>query len=103
MHLNSNMITIYGFPNCATVKKSPQLACRAGDWLRFSRPQEARCTGRFIARLDRGAGFGKAAEPKGNSWRKLDAASQAGAIDAACASALMLAQPSVIKRPVVQW
>ena len=40
---------------------------------------------------------------KGTTWRKLDAAAQAGVTDAASARALMLAQPSVIKRPVVEW
>jgi arsenate reductase len=40
---------------------------------------------------------------KGKTWRKLDATAQASVADAASARALMLAQPSVIKRPVVDW
>jgi arsenate reductase-like glutaredoxin family protein len=40
---------------------------------------------------------------QGTSWRQLDAAVQAGVVDAASAMALMQAQPSVIKRPVVAW
>jgi arsenate reductase-like glutaredoxin family protein len=40
---------------------------------------------------------------QGTTWRKLSPEQQAGAADAAGASALMLAQPSVIKRPVVEW
>ena len=40
---------------------------------------------------------------KGTTWRKLDDAQRDAVHDAASARALMLAQPSVIKRPVVQW
>jgi arsenate reductase-like glutaredoxin family protein len=38
---------------------------------------------------------------KGTTWRKLDASTQACVNDAASAQALMLAHPSIIKRPVV--
>ena len=40
---------------------------------------------------------------KGTTWRRLDEAQRDAVHDAAAARALMLAQPSVIKRPVVQW
>jgi arsenate reductase-like glutaredoxin family protein len=40
---------------------------------------------------------------KGTTWRKLDPVLQNSVTDAASAQALMLAQPSVIKRPVVAW
>lgn len=40
---------------------------------------------------------------RGTTWRTLDAATRSGVIDAAGASALMHAHPSVIKRPVVDW
>jgi arsenate reductase-like glutaredoxin family protein len=40
---------------------------------------------------------------KGTTWRKLDDRVQAAVLDDASAIALMLAQPSVIKRPVVVW
>ncbi|MEO7641445.1 MAG: ArsC/Spx/MgsR family protein, partial [Ramlibacter sp.] len=40
---------------------------------------------------------------KGTTWRRLDAATQAGVQDVASAKTLMLAEPSVIRRPVVDW
>ena len=40
---------------------------------------------------------------KGTTWRKLDATTQSAVQDAASASALIVAQPSVVKRPVVVW
>jgi arsenate reductase-like glutaredoxin family protein len=49
------------------------------------------------------AGWEKLLNRQGTTWRKLDPATQAQAQDAGGARALMLAQPSVIKRPVVEW
>ncbi|MCY1554005.1 Protein YffB [compost metagenome] len=40
---------------------------------------------------------------KGTAWRQLDEAVRAGVTNAASARAVALANPSVIKRPVVQW
>jgi arsenate reductase-like glutaredoxin family protein len=40
---------------------------------------------------------------KGTTWRKLDAKRQAAVKDAASARTLMLAESSVIRRPVVEW
>ena len=40
---------------------------------------------------------------KGTTWRALDDAAKAGVTDTASARALVLAHPSLIKRPVVQW
>ncbi|OYU42765.1 MAG: hypothetical protein CFE44_22170 [Burkholderiales bacterium PBB4] len=40
---------------------------------------------------------------KGTSWRLLDYATKSGVADAASAKAVALLQPSVIKRPVVEW
>jgi len=45
-------------------------------------------------------GWEKLVNRKGTSWRKLDAATQSAVVDASSASALMLAQPSVIS---VRW
>ena len=57
-------------------------------------------------RLDawlKAAGWEALLNRKGTTWRKLDAAVQARVTDAKSARALMLEQPSVIKRPVVEW
>ncbi|NCQ36195.1 arsenate reductase, partial [bacterium] len=40
---------------------------------------------------------------KGTTWCKLDEVTRLTVVDAASAAALMLAQPSVIKRPVGVW
>ena len=97
------MIKLYGIPNCDTVK-------RARAWLaEHGRPHEFHDFKKQGVPPERLAAWVQALgrEPllnrKGTTWRKLDAASQAAAADAPSAQALMLAQPSVIKRPVVEW
>ncbi|HZF79976.1 MAG TPA: ArsC/Spx/MgsR family protein, partial [Rubrivivax sp.] len=40
---------------------------------------------------------------KGTTWRKLSDAQRDGVVDAATARRLMLAEPSIVKRPVVEW
>ena len=56
-----------------------------------------------IARTLAAAGWEKLLNRQGTTWRKLDAAVQASVVDARTAAAVMVAAPSVIKRPVVMW
>jgi len=96
-------ITLYGIPNCDTVKK-------ARTWLADQQVEftfhDFKKQGVPEARLDHwlaSAGWEKLLNRQGTTWRKLDAATQATVTDARSARTLMLAQASVIKRPVVEW
>ena len=96
-------ITLYGIPNCDTVKKARAwLAAQGADYVFHDFKKQ----GVPPERLDRwiAAPNGrKLLNRQGTTWRKLDAAVQESAADVAGARALMLSQPSVIKRPVVEW
>jgi len=94
---------VYGITNCDTVK-------RARAWLDERRTaytfHDFKKAGVPEPQLDawlESAGWETLLNRKGTTWRKLDAAAQAHVTDAASARALMLTQPSVIKRPVVEW
>ncbi|APW37356.1 ArsC family reductase [Rhodoferax koreense] len=97
------MTILYGIPNCDTVKKArtwldtQHIAYQFHDFKKSGVPAEA--LDAWIAAV----GWEKLVNRKGTTWRKLDAATQAAVVDAASAKALMLAQPSVVKRPVVDW
>jgi arsenate reductase (glutaredoxin) len=96
-------ITLYGIPNCDTVRKSR--AWLAGQGLEHAF-HDFKKQGVPADRLDRwmeAAGWEKLLNRQGTTWRKLDPSVQAQAGDPDGARALMLAQPSVIKRPVVEW
>ena len=94
---------VYGIPNCDSVKKARVWLSEQGlehDFHDFKK------LGVPPARLQdwlRACGWEVVLNRKGTTWRKLDPATQAAAVDAPSAQALMLAQASVIKRPVIEW
>jgi Spx/MgsR family transcriptional regulator len=93
--------TMYGIPNCDTVKKARAfLAGRSvevvfHDYKRQGVPDAE--LDRWLARV----GWERLLNRRGPTWRKLDPALQATVHDAASAKAVMLAHSSVIKRPVL--
>ena len=97
------MIIVYGIPNCDTVKKARAWLTEQGlaytfhDFKKQGVP-ESRLPGWVSA-----VGWDKLINRQGTTWRKLDAASQASAGTPQGAQALVLANPSIIKRPVVEW
>ena len=97
------VITLYGIPNCDTVKKARAWLQQAGCHVRFVDFKKA---GVPEDRLDAwlaSVGRERLLNRQGTTWRKLGDAPRAAVVDAASARAVMLANPSVIKRPVVEW
>ena len=92
---------LFGIPNCDTVKK-------ARTWLDAHGVEHVFHDFKKMG-LDRATLEGWLAQVqwdvlvnrKGTTWRKLDDERKAAVTDAASALALMLEQPSVIKRPVL--
>lgn len=96
-------ITLYGIPNCDTVK-------RARAWL------EARDVGYTFHdfkkqgvppdALDRwvsATGWETLVNRKGTTWRQLDPAVRESVVDASSAQRALREHPSLVKRPVVEW
>ena len=94
-------ITLYGIPNCDTVKKARAFLTEQGVAHAF---HDFKKQGVPVPHLDQWlgeVGWEKLVNRKGTTWRKFDPATQEAVKDAASAKALMLAQPSMIKRPVL--
>lgn len=95
--------TVYGIANCDTVRKARAWLQAQGMpyvWHDFKKQGvPAVLLAQWLQQLGRDALINR----KGTTWRQLDAAVQAGVTDDASAAALMLAHPSVIKRPLVDW
>lgn len=97
------MVTLFGIPNCDTVKKARAWLTDHGVAHTF---HDFKKQGVPEAELDRwlaAVGWEKVVNRQGTTWRKLDAAVQASVVDAASARPVLLAQPSLVKRPVVAW
>ena len=94
-------VTVFGIPNCDTVKKARVWLDAAGVAYAFHDYKKA---GVDAATLDRWAdvvGWEPLLNRAGTTFRKLGDADKAD-IDRAKAIALMTANPSMIKRPVVE-
>lgn len=97
------MTTLYGIPNCDTVKKARTWLSEHGVAHAF---HDFKKQGVPEAALDRwlaSAGHERLVNRKGTTWRGLDEATRTAVVDNASARALLLQHASVIKRPVVEW
>jgi arsenate reductase (glutaredoxin) len=96
------MIILYGIPNCDTVKKARKWLDGAGVAHRF---HDVRKDGLDAKRLDgwiAALGWEALLNKSGTTFRRLPDDAKAN-LDAAKAGALMLAEPAMIKRPVVEY
>jgi arsenate reductase (glutaredoxin) len=99
--MSKTTITVYGIPNCDSVKKARVWLTDHGvdyvfhDFKKQGVPPEA------VDHWLKHVSWDVLVNRKGTTWRKLDPAVQASVVDNASARALMLEHASVIKRPVV--
>ena len=97
------MITLYGIPNCDTVKKARTWLTEHGVDYQFHDFKKQGVPEDHLDAWLRNVGWETLVNRKGTMWRKLDDAVKATVVDAASARAVVLVQPSVVKRPVVVW
>lgn len=96
------MYTVYGIPNCNTVKK-------ALDWLKehqvayeFHDYKKKGITAEKLQSWAAQTGWEALVNKKGTTWRQLDAAAQASVTSEKAAVTLMQEKNSVIKRPLIE-
>jgi Spx/MgsR family transcriptional regulator len=94
---------LYGIANCDTVKRARAWLTAQGcdhdfhDFKRAGLPEAL--LDDWIAAL----GVQPLVNRRGTTWRRLDDAQRTAADDPSQARALLLAQTSLVKRPVVRW
>ncbi len=101
--MQKTTLTVYGIPNCDSVKKARLWLTEQGLDYTF---HDFKKQGVPESELDtwlNACGWEVVLNRKGTTWRKLDETTQAGVTTTATAKALMRVQPSVIKRPVIVW
>ena len=96
-------VTVYGIPACSTVKKARMWLDAQGVAYQFHDFKKAGVPASQLPAWMAAASWQKLVNRQGTTWRKLDAAAQAGVCDATSASALLQTHTSAIKRPVVEW
>ena len=95
-------ITLYGIKNCDTIKKARAWLDGSAIAYVFHDYKTAGIDPARLARWIETLGWEALLNRAGTTFRKLPDADKQG-IDAHKAAALMLAQPSMIKRPVVEY
>ena len=95
------MITLYGIPNCDTVKKARSWLDANGHDYKFHDFKKAGLDQPTVANWLKQASWETLVNKKGTTWRGLPDANKASVVDATSATQLMLENTSVIKRPVL--
>ncbi len=95
-------VMLYGIPNCDTVKKARAWLHAHGVAHGFHDYKKHGADPARLAGWVEAAGWEKLLNRAGTTFRKLPEADREG-IDAGRAVALMVAHPSCIKRPVVEY
>jgi len=93
--------TIYGIRNCDTMKKAQTWLAEHGIGVTFHDYKREGVTAEHLERWIAAKGWEAVLNRAGTTFRKLPEADRAD-IDAPKAAALMLANPSMIKRPVLE-
>jgi arsenate reductase (glutaredoxin) len=95
-------VTLYGIPNCDTVKKARVWLDGAGIAYAFHDYKKAGADAAKLKGWCTAKGWEVILNRAGTTFKKLPDADKTG-LDEAKAIALMLEQPSMIKRPVVEY
>ncbi len=95
------MVTIYGIRNCDTMKKTFAWLDAHGIDYRFHDYKKEGIARTQLTAWCQQAGWRALVNTRGTTWRKLSAEQQAVATQTG-AIALMMEQPSLIKRPVLE-
>ena len=93
---------VYGIRNCDTVKKARKFLEEAGVDYTFHDYKKEGVDADKLAAFVGEFGWDTVLNRKGTTWRKLDDEVKESVTDAASAIALMIENPSMIKRPIVE-
>lgn len=96
-------VTVYGIPNCDTVKKARTWLEARGIAYAFHDYKKQGADPERIAGWIVAEGLGVIVNKAGTTYRKLAPDDQAALADPVTAPGVLAAHPSVIKRPVVEY
>ncbi len=94
-------ITLYGIPNCDSVKKARTLLAERNIAYTFHDYKKQGVPEAALRAWVKAKGWEVVLNRKGTTWHLLDETTKAKVIDAESAIAVMLVNASAIKRPVV--
>lgn len=96
------MVTLYGIKNCDTVKKARRWLTEQNVAHRFHDFRVDGLDEQRLAAWVRQLGWETVLNGRGTTWHALSDAQRAQVVDEGSAISAMLAQPALIKRPVLE-
>lgn len=99
---NELTMKVYGIPNCNTVKKARTWLEEHGQTYDFHDYKKLGVPEALMKKLLKAYGHETLINRKGPTWRNLPEDVKASVINAATALPVMVANPSCIKRPIVE-
>ncbi|MCP2230019.1 ArsC family reductase [Erwinia aphidicola] len=94
-------MTMYGIKNCDTIKKARKYLEAHGVAYQFHDYRADGLDAELLQRFIDTLGWEPLLNTRGTTWRKLDEAVRNAVNNPAAARDLMLAQPAIIKRPLL--
>lgn len=97
------MITLYGIPNCDTVKKARSWFTERGVQVYFYDFKKQGLRPELVEEWLQNLDWQVLLNRKGSTWRNLSDVQKNEVVDAKSAAGLICTLPSLVKRPVVNW
>ncbi|CCP08004.1 ArsC family reductase [Erwinia amylovora] len=98
---SQNLLTLYGIKNCDTIKKARRFLETSGMNYQFHDYRVNGLDAELLQGFIDNLGWEALLNTRGTTWRNLDASVRKAVNTPASALALMLAQPAIIKRPLL--
>ena len=98
--IDQNMITLYGIPNCDTMKKARKWLDKHNIDYSFHDYKKQGVPEKQLKQWIKQSGWEVLLNKRGTTWRKLDEATRES-VNEKSAIQIMLENPSIIKRPVL--
>ncbi|WP_311791166.1 MULTISPECIES: ArsC family reductase [Pantoea] len=93
---------MYGIKNCDTIKKARRFLEAADIDVEFHDYRASGLSDALLTQFIDQLGYQTLLNTRGTTWRKLPEAERDAITDSDSAKALMLAQPAIIKRPLLR-
>lgn len=96
------MMKVFGLANCDSTKKLTAFLKKNAIEFSFHDFKEKGVDAPHLQKWIDALGADKVLNKKSTTWRSLDTQQQAGVVDDASAIEIMLANPTLVKRPVLE-
>lgn len=100
--MSAEMPIMYGIANCDTIKKARNWLQQKGIDYQFHDYKKQAVSENLLQRWIADLGWEQLINKRGTSWRKLDESTRES-MDDTKAIATMLDNPSIIKRPLIEY